>query len=49
LVLEDYTFVDKSLLIQEFITASDIVSLILRPRRFGKSMNLDMLRYYYLL
>jgi hypothetical protein len=43
------TFVDKSLLIQEFITASDIVSLILRPRRFGKSMNLDMLRYYYLL
>jgi len=47
LVLQDYTFVDKSLLIPEFITASDKVSLILRPRRFGKSMNLDMLRYFF--
>lgn len=48
-VLQDYTFVDKSLLIQEFIAASDLVSLVLRPRRFGKSMNLDMLRHSFLL
>ena len=49
LVLQDFTFVDKSLLILEFITASDKVSLILRPRRFGKSMNLDMLRYRFIM
>lgn len=45
LVETNCTFVDKTLLINEFISASDIVSLILRPRRFGKSMNLEMLRF----
>ncbi|CAG8831036.1 1480_t:CDS:1, partial [Racocetra persica] len=29
------TFVDKSMLIKEFIESSDFVSLVLRPRRFG--------------
>jgi hypothetical protein len=45
LIETDCTFVDKTLLIKEVVSAPDTVSLILRPRRFGKSTNLDMLRY----
>ncbi|RHZ89192.1 hypothetical protein Glove_18g108 [Diversispora epigaea] len=41
------TFVDKSILIKEFIENSDFVSLILRPHRFGKSINLSMLNYFF--
>jgi hypothetical protein len=35
-------YVDKTLIIDEFLSALDI-SLVLRPRRFGKSINLSML------
>ncbi|KAJ3286281.1 hypothetical protein HDU79_006593 [Rhizoclosmatium sp. JEL0117] len=41
---ERRTFVDKSLLIAEVIDNASVVSLILRPRRFGKSLNLSMLK-----
>ncbi|RHZ86569.1 hypothetical protein Glove_49g29 [Diversispora epigaea] len=41
------TFVDKSMLVKEFIESSDFVSLILRPRRFGKSTNLSMLNHFF--
>ncbi|CAG8618400.1 4491_t:CDS:10, partial [Diversispora eburnea] len=41
------TFVDKSMLVKEFIESSDFVSLILRPRRFGKSTNLSMLKHFF--
>ncbi|RHZ77896.1 hypothetical protein Glove_169g62 [Diversispora epigaea] len=41
------TFVDKSMLIKEFIESSDFVSLVLRPRRFGKSTNLSMLEHFF--
>ncbi|CAG8504850.1 2445_t:CDS:2, partial [Scutellospora calospora] len=41
------TFVDKSMLIKEFIESSDFVSLVLRPRRFGKSTNLSMLHRFF--
>ncbi|CAI2163056.1 11380_t:CDS:2 [Funneliformis geosporum] len=44
---ERHTFIDKSMLIKEFIESSDSVSLILRPRRFGKSTNLSMLRRFF--
>ncbi|CAG8531693.1 9853_t:CDS:2, partial [Diversispora eburnea] len=40
-------FVEKSMLVKEFIENSDFVSLILRPRRFGKSTNLSMLNYFF--
>ncbi|MEM7588993.1 MAG: AAA family ATPase, partial [Myxococcota bacterium] len=39
----DYCFIDKSLFIKEFLDAGDDVSLITRPRRFGKTINLNML------
>lgn len=39
-------FVDKSLLIREVITGSK-VTLLPRPRRFGKTLNMTMLRYFF--
>jgi Predicted AAA-ATPase/PD-(D/E)XK nuclease superfamily len=44
---EGYYFVDKSLLIRDIIDDSAPVILILRPRRFGKTLNLSMLYYYF--
>ena len=43
----DGYFVDKTLLIQELIDTHYKVLLIPRPRRFGKSINLSMLKYYF--
>jgi len=43
---EDGYFVDKSLLIKEIIEGSD-VTLLPRPRRFGKTLNMTMLRYFF--
>jgi hypothetical protein len=41
-------YVDKTHLIRELLDApGDQVVLLLRPRRFGKSLNLSMLRYYF--
>lgn len=40
-------YVDKTLLIQELIDRSSKISLITRPRRFGKTLNLSMLRYFW--
>ena len=42
-----YTFVDKSLFIKEIIEDGAKVILITRPRRFGKTLNLSMLEYYF--
>jgi len=39
-------FVDKSLFIKEIIAGSDVL-LLPRPRRFGKTLNLSMLRYFF--
>ncbi|KAI9346603.1 hypothetical protein BDR26DRAFT_855819 [Obelidium mucronatum] len=44
---ERKTFVDKSLFIAEVIDTSYRVNLILRPRRFGKSLNLSMLKTFF--
>ena len=40
-------FVDKSLLIKEFIENGAKITLTPRPRRFGKTLNLSMLRYFF--
>ncbi len=40
-------YVDKSLLVEEVICNGDKVILLPRPRRFGKTLNLSMLRYYF--
>lgn len=43
---KNYYYVDKSLLIQEIINCPSKVLLLPRPRRFGKTLNLSMLRYF---
>ncbi|MCD8201809.1 MAG: AAA family ATPase, partial [Clostridia bacterium] len=40
-------FVDKSLLIKDMIDAGSEVTLITRPRRFGKSLNLSMIQTFF--
>ena len=40
-------FVDKSLLVKEFIENGAPIILTQRPRRFGKTLNLSMLRYFF--
>ena len=40
-------FVDKSLLIKEFIENGAKIILTPRPRRFGKTLNLSMLKYFF--
>jgi len=47
IILDNYYYVDKTLLIKEIINKSDTILLIPRPRRFGKTLNLSMLRYFY--
>lgn len=44
---EDYYYVDKTLLIKEFLDSKPLVSLFTRPRRFGKTLNMDMLRVFF--
>ena len=47
-LIEGYNyFIDKSLLIKEFIENGAKVVLTPRPRRFGKTLNLSMLRYFF--
>lgn len=43
----DYYYVDKTLLIKDFIDERPKVSLFTRPRRFGKTLNMDMLRVFF--
>ncbi len=43
----DYYYVDKTLLIKEFLDRKPLVTLFTRPRRFGKTLNMDMLRVFF--
>lgn len=42
-----YYYVDKTLLIRDFLDERPKVSLFTRPRRFGKTLNMDMLRVFF--
>lgn len=46
IVDEEFDFVDKSFLIREVINDAEVI-LITRPRRFGKTLNMSMLRYFF--
>ena len=46
-IQEDLYFVDKTLLINELLTSSAKTTLITRPRRFGKTLNLSMIRRFF--
>lgn len=47
LATTNYYYVDKTLLIRDFIDSKPMVSLFTRPRRFGKTLNMDMLRVFF--
>ncbi len=43
----NYYYVDKTLLIKDVLDLSGKIKLITRPRRFGKTLNMDMIREFY--
>ncbi len=43
---QEYYYVDKTLMIKDFLDERPMVSLFTRPRRFGKTLNMDMLRTF---
>lgn len=43
----EYYYVDKTLMIKDFLDRKPLVSLFTRPRRFGKTLNMDMLRVFF--
>ena len=44
---KNYYVVDKSLLIQEFLERMAKATLVTRPRRFGKTLNMSMLKSFF--
>ena len=42
-----YYFVDKTMFIKELLDMKGEVNLFTRPRRFGKTLNMSMLRYFF--
>lgn len=47
LASSEYYYVDKTMMIKEFLDERPMVSLFTRPRRFGKTLNMDMLRTFF--
>lgn len=47
LINNNYYYVDKTLLIKELLDKKEDVNLFTRPRRFGKTLNLSMLQYFF--
>lgn len=43
----DNYYIDKSLYIKDIIDNQSSVILVTRPRRFGKTLNMSMLKYYF--
>ena len=46
IIENDIYYVDKTDFIRQLIASKNDVTLVTRPRRFGKSLNLSMLRYF---
>ena len=47
IINEDYYYVDKTMLIEELLINRAPVTLFTRPRRFGKTLNMSMIRYFF--
>ncbi len=47
IIKEGYYYVDKTMFIKELMELKGKVNLFTRPRRFGKTLNLSMLRYFF--
>ena len=46
-LVSGYYYVDKTLMLKEFIDSKPKVSLFTRPRRFGKTLAMDMLKTFF--
>ena len=47
LASSSYYYIDKTLMLKDFLDERPMVSLFTRPRRFGKTLNMDMLRVFF--
>lgn len=45
--LNDYYYIDKTFMIADLLNNLGEVNLFTRPRRFGKSLNMDMLKCFF--
>ena len=43
----NYYYIDKTLMIKDLLDEIPKISLFTRPRRFGKTLNMDMLRVFF--
>ena len=46
-IKKDFYYVDKTLFISDLVKNGSLVNLFTRPRRFGKSLNMSMLRHFF--
>ena len=44
---DDFFYIDKTSLIKEWWESGDSVTLITRPRRFGKTLNMSMIEQFF--
>ena len=47
LASSEYYYIDKTMMVKDFIDERPMVTLFTRPRRFGKTLNMDMLRTFF--
>ena len=47
MIRNHYYYIDKTLYIKELLDRKGEVNLFTRPRRFGKTLNMSMLRYFF--
>ena len=47
IIREEYYYVDKTMLIEELLINRAPVTLFTRPRRFGKTLNMSMIKYFF--
>lgn len=47
LASSEYYYIDKTMMIKDFIDERPMVKMFTRPRRFGKTLNMDMLRTFF--
>lgn len=47
LINDNYYMVDKTLMIKDFLERGTLVTLVTRPRRFGKTLNMSMMAEFF--
>ena len=47
IIKDNYYYVDKSMLIEDILVNRAAVTLFTRPRRFGKTLNMSMIKYFF--